>query len=72
VALSLENFKGNIIRAELVEAASGKTTQVFEGHFKGTHESPFQLRLPDVAPGTYTFRFTDDTGRRLAEKITIQ
>lgn len=71
ISVSLQNIKSNIIKAELI-TVDGKTTYpMFNGYYMGTHESPFMLQLPNIAPGNYLIQFTDDSGSLFSQKLMI-
>lgn len=72
IALSLEHTEGRIVSAELIDAAGRSADSLFIGYHAGTHESPFVLRLPSIAPGTYTLRFITSSGRTYGQKLVIE
>ena len=72
VSLSLEGLPSRVLRAELVQVTTGRIHLLFQGYFKGTQESPFNFRLPAVAPGAYVVRFYDAMGRVTSQKFQIR
>lgn len=71
ITISLEKMKTKIVKAELISNDAKSKYLLFDGYYPGTQESPFILRLPDVPPGNYIARFTNENLTIFDQKLII-